>query len=210
MSLGLVPDEPEHPIIPEDYWKMAWDRFYGVQPDGKSDPSILAGCLALCDTPPAFILRSLSELLGAKSTKQPHLKLVKPPRYIKNSAIARHESMMALKSLYNAFTKSPDMPAGRGGQTWAVQKIIVLFEKEKLPVPSDKLINAAVRYDDSNFTKELFQSMYKNVPWPPPANQTTQDYISELTRPENGKRPSYGKISEFAEPAKKLMQKYFP
>ena len=108
MSPGLVPDESQRPVIPEEYWKMAWDRFYGAQPDGKSDPSILAGCLALCDTPPTFILRHLSELLGAKSKKQPHLKLVKPPRYTQNSAMARRESMMALKALYNAVAGSPD------------------------------------------------------------------------------------------------------
>jgi len=210
MSPGLVPDEPKHPIIPEEYWKMAWDRFCGIEPTDKSDPSMLAGCFASCETPPVFVLRGLSELLSAQSQKQPHLKLIKPPRYSKNSAIAERHSMMALKALYNAVAASPDMPVGHGSQKWAIQEVIRLFEKEKYPPPNYKTINAAVRYDDSDFTKKLFCSLFENVPWPPPANQTSQDYISELTRPENAKRPSYGKVSEYAEHAHNLMEKYFP
>ena len=209
MPPGLVPDEPKHPIIPEDYWKMAWDRFYGVRPDDKSDPSILAVCLALCDTPPAFILQNLSELLGAKSQKQPHLKFVKPPRYTKNSAIAERESMMALKALYNAVTKSPDMPKGKASQRWAIREVIELFEKEHYPAPSGKLISAAVRYDGSDFTKELFSSMYKNVPWPPPKDKSTQEFIDELVRPENRKRCQYGRVSKYAEHARSLIEIYF-
>ena len=210
MSRGLIPDVSEHPIIPEDYWRMAWDRFYGVQPDDKSDPSILAACLSLCGTPPAFILRNLSELLGGKSQKQPHLKFVRPPRYSENSAITQRQSMMALKALYNSVTASSEMPDGRGSQTWAIQEVRMLFEKEKYPVPSDKLISAAVRYSDRDFTKELFSSLYKNVPWPPPENKSIQEFIDELVRPENHKRPQYGKVSLYLESAKKLMEKYFP
>ena len=105
MSPGLVPDEQKRPAIPEDFWKMAWDSFYGVEPDGKSDPTRLASCFALCEAPPEFILRALSILLFAKTQKQPHLKLVKPPRYAEHSAIARRKGMMSLKALYQAVAK---------------------------------------------------------------------------------------------------------